>query len=611
MKFILTFLFFLSTLFASIDILPNTQKIHNFTMGYFYDETRNLSIEKIQNQTFVSSKSQFTYGFKEGDIWFKLNLKNNSSQNEEFILSFSEPYFLDVTFYIKKENGWHADKNGINVPLEKRSILNHNPIFSFNIKKNRNETIYLKMHSELTTSGEVEIYKKSYFNSLVGQYQDLLYMFYFGAIFIVSVISLFLYFRLKENIYLYYSGYTLFYILWVSAYSGHILYLLASSYYHKFLMVTPIFIMFMILFSAQFLNVKKVLPKLYRPLNMFAYAFGVLAILILISFEPWFEVMNALASILFLVLFLVAFLSLRKTDDINTKYYLFAMTIYMVTVSLMSAMVNGWIENNDINRYSFLFGSLFEIMFFSLILTNRFYLAQKELLDVKINNERVLENRIKERTKEINRAYTEVKKLSQERELLLKEVYHRVKNNFHMIIGLLWIEEKNQKKDELKDTFLRIKNRIKSMSLVHQYLYESETLSEVDTKDYFQKIILEIEKGYSRDLIQINKNIDSFLISMDNAISLSMIINEIISNSIKHQPIDKKSKIEVKLFKQENVSTLIIKDNGMGFDTEDTKKGLGLKLIEQFSNKLTNSKYIFINENGAKFELKWKSNTVF
>ena len=95
----------------------------------------------------------------------------------------------------------------------------------------------------------------------------------------------------------------------------------------------------------------------------------------------------------------------------------------------MSAMVNGWIENNDINRYSFLFGSFFEILFFTIVLTNRFYIfqnekiiIQKELLELKSENELILEEKVEDRTKSLNKANKKLTALIDERELLLKNL---------------------------------------------------------------------------------------------------------------------------------------------------------------------------------------------
>ena len=428
LRILLFVLLFINTLFSNIILDKNIDKKSNFILEKFYDSSKKLTIENIETKSFEKIPSQFTFGHEKGNIWFRFVIKNHSLY-EDFILNFSEAYYHEMTLYKKVNNSWEKEKNGLILPFKQREVLNHNPTFHLKIKPNQIQTFYIKGNSKLTTSGEFEIYKKEYFNSIHGHSNDILYMFYLGAIFTITLINLFIYFRLKERVYLYYSGYTFFYTLWAAAYGGLILYTPVYQFFYKFLMVTPMFIMFLILFSSEFLNVKKHLPKLYKPLNIFGYIFGVLAILIVFSFEPWFEIMNTLASVLFLVLFSVAIYILRKNNDINTKYYLFAMSVYMVSMSLMSAMANGWIENSDINRYSFLFGSFFEILFFTLVLTNRFYIfqsekfkIQNELLELKDKNEIILEKKIEDRTKNLTESNNKLSALVEERELLLKEL---------------------------------------------------------------------------------------------------------------------------------------------------------------------------------------------
>ena len=425
--FIFVFLF-INTLFANIILNKDITKKSNFVLEQFFDSSKKVTINEIENKTFKTTPSQFTFGHKRGNIWFKFSITNYSS-NENFILNFSEPYYKEMTLFRKFDNRWVSEENGLIVPIKQRKVLHHNPTFALKIKPNEMKIFYVKANSMLTSSGEFIIYKKEYFHTFHGYYHDILYMFYFGTIFIIALINLFIYFRLKEHIYLFYSAYTFFYILWVASYSGLILYTPFGDYYFKFLMVTPMFVMFLILFSTEFLNIKKYLPTMYKPLNIFGYFFGGLAILILFKFAPWFELVNILASIAFLILFTIAIYILRKNNDINTKYYLFAMSIYMITISLMSAMANGWIENNDINRYSFLFGSFFEILFFTLVLTNRFYIfqnekiiIQNELLILKNENEVILEKKIKKRTKKLTETNKELCTLLDEREVLLKEL---------------------------------------------------------------------------------------------------------------------------------------------------------------------------------------------
>ena len=594
----------MNILFANIVLNENTTKKTQFTIGMFYDDSKKLSIKEVINKPFIATPNQFTFGFKKGNLWFKFII-DNQSNNEDFILQFTEPYYDEMTLYRSINTTYSEEKNGLIQALNKRKIFNHIPTFNLNIQANTSQTYYIKAKSQLTTSGEFTLYKKEYFNSIHGHLDNILYMFYFGVIFTVTLLNLFIFFRLREKVYLYYSLYTFFYALWVAMYCGLILYTPIEEIYFKFMMVTPMFIMFLILFSSEFLNVKKYIPKVYLPLNIFGYTFGVLAALVIISFEPWFEVVNALASVLFLVLFSVAIYIWKKNNNINTKYYIFAMSIYMITISLMSAMTNGWIQNNDINRYSFLFGSFFEIIFFALVLTNRFYIfqnekliLQKEILDIKTKNESILEEQIQERTQNIE-------KLLYEKELLLKEVFHRVKNNFHMIIGILWIKG-NKYQD--RTPFDELINKIKSMAKINDYLYKSENLTQIKIDDYLNDII-KLSSSISSKKVNLTVMLEDINVSFDEAMNLGIILNELLTNSIKHNQDLNEILITIKLQREANRCFLSLHDNGKHFREDKNSEGIGMMLIKEFCTKLPESQYSFSFENGTLFSLSFKSET--
>ena len=277
-------------------------------------------------------------------------------------------------------------------------------------------------------------------------------------------------------------------------------------------------------------------------------------------------------------------------------------------------MTEGMIENSDFNHYFFVIGSYIEIIVFSFILANRFHKIQnerikiqRELISIKHENEQILETKVEDRTDKIN-------KLLKEKELLVKEVHHRVKNNFQILISLFSLEASKDKNRHHKNFLLELKNRIKSMSLIHKYLISSDNFSEIESRKYFFNIIDEIKMVSYTQTININQEIDSYILSVEEAISLGVIINELLANAIKHHPSKNNNIQECNIFISFKIIgkniTLIIEDNGIGFDKNNiSEDGLGLDLINQFSKKLNshNSNDNFTFNNRTRFELTWSS----
>jgi len=206
---------------------------------------------------------------------------------------------------------------------------------------------------------------------------------------------------------------------------------------------------------------------------------------------------------------------------------------------------------------------------------------------------------------ERKRAEDQIKASLQEKEVLLKEIHHRVKNNLQVISSLLnlqigYIEDKHSI-DVLKES----RNRVKSMALIHGKLYESKDLSRIDFAEYIQNLAGCLFRSYGviPGVITLKINAGDVLLGIDTAIPCALIINELISNSLKHAfPAgSKESEIRISLRSDnDNKFTLIISDNGVGFPKDlhfRNTETLGLQLVMTFVKQLRGT--IELDESGG------------
>lgn len=195
-----------------------------------------------------------------------------------------------------------------------------------------------------------------------------------------------------------------------------------------------------------------------------------------------------------------------------------------------------------------------------------------------------------------------------EKEQLLKEIHHRVKNNMQIISSLLNLQSETTEDVKFLDLIRESRNRINSMALVHEMLYQSKNLSKIELKDYIVALSKSIYQSYHlpNTTIEFIYDIEEAIyLDIDKMIPIGLILNEIISNSMKHAFPNKTGTITLKLSSLQNQFVLLVKDDGSGFKTNfDIEKDshLGIQLIymlaEQLSGKLDIS-----NEEGVAYSL--------
>lgn len=203
----------------------------------------------------------------------------------------------------------------------------------------------------------------------------------------------------------------------------------------------------------------------------------------------------------------------------------------------------------------------------------------------------------------------EEEKKKNDEKILLKEIHHRVKNNLNIIIGLLELQSQNIEDVAVKEMFRESINRIRSMAIIHEYLYRSENQSAIDLSLYIESLadnLLAVYADTKKELM-INYKMDSVFTDFDIAIPVGLIVNEIITNSIKHAFIERpKGKIDISLEKNNSKIKLTIKDDGIGVPVNldiENSKSLGLQLIKLLVSQL-NGDYKIHRDDGTTVQIK-------
>jgi PAS domain S-box-containing protein len=198
-----------------------------------------------------------------------------------------------------------------------------------------------------------------------------------------------------------------------------------------------------------------------------------------------------------------------------------------------------------------------------------------------------------------------------EKDNLIKEIHHRVKNNLQLISSIIYLKLTSLKESEMRSFLEDTRQKIRSIALIHERLLQTEKLDNVDISDYLGKLIQDLQVTYQRADLQlsIETDLEKKLMSLDTAIICGLIVNELVTNSIKHAFRGKsEGKIQIRFIEgKDKTFNLLVADNGNGLpsDIEPGKtSSFGMQLLYVFARQL-NGSWQIERENGCKFQLNF------
>jgi two-component sensor histidine kinase len=218
--------------------------------------------------------------------------------------------------------------------------------------------------------------------------------------------------------------------------------------------------------------------------------------------------------------------------------------------------------------------------------------------------------RTKKRINDTLREKNEIIQYSlEEKEVLLREIHHRVQNNLQFVSSLLNLQGRGIKDEYTLNVLKDCKQRIQSMALIHQKLYQENSLKDIDFKSYVDNLVGSLKQSYEIDdhKVKVDLDISGAQLGINAAIPIGLILNELITNAFKYAfQDDQEGHLSISLNEEAGQLILIVQDNGEGmpadFDMETTMS-FGLKLVRSLSKKLKGDLRVETNA-GTKVTLK-------
>lgn len=574
-----------------VNVDENFTQITHFTLGYYHDVNHSKTAKDIVTSTSLQPLSNaFSLGIQSGVHYFAFRLDNHANHPLQLYAKLSERtyeyanlYLLDSHLHIV-----HSSLSGQKIAHKQREIDNPSFVFSLPLLEKSSYFVVISIESTAGTFGRITLLNRENLHKQTLKELSIFLLFN-GAILAITLYALLMSVLLKELLYLYYGGYVLLFGILSFAFSGNMTYLLHIEQSTHFFAIVPAISALFILFSKSLLSIKKTLPRLNTLLNsIFAL---LVASTLLIAFDP--SISPTLITLLLIVSFtllIVVGIYLAYRGDIIARIYLIAVVIYLSSIiffMLVSAAIIPLYE--EYYKYIPLIGSLSEFLLIVVALALKLNLIKKERLELSERLSKTLkeysitlEKEVKTRTSELNDAMHELA-------VMHKELEHRVKNNFQTILSFLWLQRHKSTSEEVEIALDTVKLRLEAIIHAHSLLQNDQNLLEIELHTYVQNLLYNIEQTHNNPNISHIYRYEPLTISFNDAVTLGLIINELISNIYKHAFSAKGGKIYVKLATyRDDYLRIIIKDTGVGI-LEKSTVGSGLTIIQELLKKLPQS----------------------
>ena len=573
----LLLLLFTHTLQAEmIDVTLKSQSILEQS-EIFYDQQEH-SFKQVQKLPFSPMKTDYVNRSFDAQtvVWIKMKFNNSSTTSITRVIEVDNPILSSIILYGPNR----LEITGVLHVQKDRHYIN--PSFNLTLLAHQSKTLYLRIHNQTTTlqfGVALLTPEKMHHKDQSRQYEIMLFLGIIGAFFLYA---LFLFIYSRDRSYLLYTLYLSTLLFQQMTYLG-MLPLHAPQWFSAIdnLIVVPkvgMMIITAIWFAQSFLKTKH-FPTIHR-LYKYLYIFVFLQMPLFGTQWFYYPEVTVLTGLLFIIFNTFAGFYVYHHGNKQARFFIAGWMILIFAYILFIFDALGFISIMHTFPNLIMWATALEALFLLLAFVDRLSLLQeqkealnRELLGAYALRQEIIEKSVEKKTAELTKALNQ-------KELLLKELHHRVKNNLQLILSLLRLQKGLKGCDQEKILFQQLEGRIRAIARTHELLYQNENVELIDMELYVDSYVEEMQQTIDNDRITIETDIDAVL-PLSSAVYIGLVINELVSNAVKYAYGEHKGIIHIRMRQKEKNYTLEVCDEGKGYTDESVNgSSLGMTLVK-------------------------------
>ncbi|MGA0560170.1 7TM diverse intracellular signaling domain-containing protein [Larkinella sp. VNQ87] len=541
--------------------------------------------------------------------WFRFTVRNETDQHVYAVVP--TVGFAGIQLYEWEQGRARLiGKGGSQYSLTEKYLFTNDDIMRLSLRKHEQRTYLMRMSRFTRKFFPVFIYPEyaliqnsHKLNTVSGAL--------FGIILAVVLYQLLTYFITREWDYLRLSAYLLFFCIQLTIYSGH--------FYEAFPMIPfewneriyfglPIVTALLSnTFAYYFLRIRQQGDRYMKIGFRIFFALFSLTFLAACLGLSGISTLYQNAAPLSAAFLLYAGIKLYSRGYKPAFLFLVAYTVPIIAILFLSLYIYGFITYAWSIHNLLLMSAGAHAILFSVAVANKLISYRNQTEQLIKNQNFELEQKVQARTRELAQDKARIEQQSQQLRLVMKELHHRVKNNLSIVSSLLHLQSSRLTDEQAVKAFQEGQQRIEVMSLIHQRLYKTDQISSIDIGPYVQELTTSLihAYGFSDRQLSFRFHSDYEQISIDLAIPIALILNELLTNAFKYAyRLTDQPRLEIRLLNEDGM-VLEVQDNGPGLDLErwHSRGGsFGKRLIGGLTDQL-GGQYTMENRHGALFRL--------